>query len=1430
MPGKAAHALLFAVWLAALMMSFRDARAATPEYAAELAADRPLAHWRLAERATAIAADASGNRRDGRYSTGSSQFRFARLVTAGDFGVEFLGANSKIQVPHAVAFNARQLTLEALFTWRGRKPYRQRVLERPSRSPAEPAYALGFTEDGRIVFELRTSRPNVVTSDVRARERMPAHVAATYDGALARIYLNGELVKSAAVVGAIDSSGSQPMVLGNGYPGGRAINGTLDEIAIFASALSAARVRAHAAAGVIRRVPLRIDTPVPSARAGERPLVRYLSDSFPVQLGVPIPEGELHSPTRARLIGPNGAVETAQMKVLGRWRKLIGIGPAPAEEAIPIKWLQVSFNARLNALSSSAYYLEYGPLVQSPIKKPLLTRVGDDVLVDTGPLRFRVDRSSPRLLEQVWLDLNGDGRIEEREAVLARASPKKGLYFIDQSNRVWLGSAAALEVEDSGPHQVTLKLTGRYRSGGQRGADDNEWIVRIKAYANKPFLRIYHTIVFNSSSERRRYKDIGIELPLANLTAPSVRFARGSIRPRVYTPDQPEYLDNGLGQQWWITPAIGAGTRQVMLHQARHNLYRVYVDGRESSNHGHHRSGHWFDVSGASAAGTFGVTAAIRWTWQNYPTGFEWERSASGRDSMLRVHFWTRRAAAEETEGPRLLDFRPIPYLESRGRLPASEFGGAGARDIFRDQISARCAAAPYEIPAGLPARPGSQPCKGACMHADGVGLAKTHEIVLQFHREQLTPGASPAPETAFFLQKPVLAHVSPEWLRDSLALGRLHPKDATYPEIDGNPVCKSDADCGRRKCKADGRCQNFLDVHMDRYLLEQAVDGADRPPYGPTYPLDVPPDSSATRLWGDSYGAFDFGDILHKGKRAHRYWLHNRYFTPSVFWLWYARGGDRRAFEFGESNARHVMDIDTTHTEYDFEYKCGTPPRYPGKRRVFRGTPRVGDIGAIHWASSRPNAFACELRPAPRGGCERNPRGVQVPMFTVPADYASYLTTYYYLTGYERARDVAAEVADYIGTMARRPEQEYWRQTESRGLGAGLKAASDLYELFGGPWLETAAARTALDLIGMADGGRELAANRVSPPPALPGVAYGFGTPLDSSLTHMFAGAIAYLGLATEGTSPKRSDVARWLRDQVDAIAHTNMRQWPNGTGNHWLGMAAAFHESGNPATLGVGLDDFERVKASGWDDSGRSYQRSLTLFSLPYLMGALARPSQPVVRQVRSFTSGAELRVRKEVSEDVTLTLKAAATPYAALPLYPVRTLPNPPFLASSLPPAVPRPRDGEPRLCVAPCSAAMVVFGPAGGEIARRPYPASHSSARSRVWYNAGGWIERVLLRGPPGIYRARVEVQGVETGRPVLKGDRVVEIAERARPLFQLYAPHRQPGKVTPLAAAATGARAPLSSPGPNGQRYPFGFSARENCSKTPTPAPCTTIWR
>jgi Concanavalin A-like lectin/glucanases superfamily len=177
--------------------------------------------------------DVSGNGNDGSISG-------ATWTTSGKYGdaLRFNGTNARVNINNATSLQLRSgMTLEAWVyptsvssAWRdviykGNDNY---YLEGTSPNSSRPA--MGGTFGGTLYG----------TSPLTANTW--AHLAASYDGATMRLYVNGVQVASRAQTGAIATS-TNPLQVGGDSIYGQYFAGRIDEVRIYNRALSAAQIQ-----------------------------------------------------------------------------------------------------------------------------------------------------------------------------------------------------------------------------------------------------------------------------------------------------------------------------------------------------------------------------------------------------------------------------------------------------------------------------------------------------------------------------------------------------------------------------------------------------------------------------------------------------------------------------------------------------------------------------------------------------------------------------------------------------------------------------------------------------------------------------------------------------------------------------------------------------------------------------------------------------------------------------------------------------------------------------------------------------------------------------------------------------------------------------------------------------------------------------------
>lgn len=278
---------------------------------------------------------------------------------------------------------------------------------------------------------------------------------------------------------------------------------------------------------------------------------------LPVTAGVPFPKGALGADSHLRLIAANAEVPL-QTRVLQRW-------PDGS-----LKWVLLDF---ISAQPFAA--LEYGVGVTRAAVPPSAVKVADsanDVIVDTGAIKFTVSKRRFSLFDGVWR--NGEPIVDKPSEFILTA-PDGTVYNS-------LTAPDEVDVEDSGPVRAMVRVAGHHQAADGRKLF--RYVLRIHAWAGQPFVRIQHTFENDyTATDFSEVSSLTLRLPLA-----------------------------GTAKQWTLASAYGtfANAAPVTLQQHTDDRYSIPSRGLQ----GRRAAGvaTWND-------GSRTVTLAVRDFWQNYP-------------------------------------------------------------------------------------------------------------------------------------------------------------------------------------------------------------------------------------------------------------------------------------------------------------------------------------------------------------------------------------------------------------------------------------------------------------------------------------------------------------------------------------------------------------------------------------------------------------------------------------------------------------------------------------------------------------------------------------------------------------------------------------------------------------------------------------------
>ena len=212
-------------------------------------ADSPIGYWRLGD-IGAIARDELGLH-DGMYSGSCTQGVAGAIAGDANTAVTFDGGSCKVTMPVAFAFaGTAAFSVEAWVQTTANTQF-QMVLSDETRNATNPidGYALlvvPIANGGGPSLERVISQAGVKTP-VGLLGAGFEHVVATYDGAHVALYVNGAFSGQAADARAANTI-TQVAIIGAASVGNY-FAGTLDEVALYGTALAADRIAAHHQAG-----------------------------------------------------------------------------------------------------------------------------------------------------------------------------------------------------------------------------------------------------------------------------------------------------------------------------------------------------------------------------------------------------------------------------------------------------------------------------------------------------------------------------------------------------------------------------------------------------------------------------------------------------------------------------------------------------------------------------------------------------------------------------------------------------------------------------------------------------------------------------------------------------------------------------------------------------------------------------------------------------------------------------------------------------------------------------------------------------------------------------------------------------------------------------------------------------------------------------
>lgn len=697
---------------------------------------------------------------------------------------------------------------------------------------------------------------------------------------------------------------------------------------------------------------------------------------FPVAVGLVFPQGELKNPAAGAVLNDLGEKVPFESKVTAWW----------SAEKDSIKWLLLNFRAD----TDRKYFFD--PAGTREISDgPALARSRDDgaIEVDTGKIKVRLEPGEATVFRSVEMD--GEALVGESSFVVED----------DEGRALQSGGQWRLQLVESSPLRAVIRAEGPMALAGQESNPLLRLVIRYEFFKGESFVRMDHTFVWMQKSLEPGANAIALRL-----------------KPKVGSPGTVRIgLSDFTGESF---DAPFSTAEDLVAFQENYDRYLI-TEGSKTLAQGEHLGG-WISVEGQ---GGRGVGMALRNAWQTYPTAF------AVRGGALELGLWPVEAGRFSFEERDIMpdDFYYSDYWKNR---PNEREGGPSwfnTRDLEPEQFPQLLQALQKQIAAKDQPSPGrrigeflSQELRDRIEKADALApatdgfrarLAHGMNAFLadrDFYRPEDWTGVELRPKARELLSIPSDKRTRRDvvWLNrlliESAYPGAFSPSDKPhfiheFSEFGAVPRPQEYLHTGEGVARTHQITVLFFNGSTQRSMAElnslaqhplvirQDPESATRVPlFGYRFSAvdreKYPDLERAVDFWGqevirrfpelNEYGFLRFGLARNTTPRADLYrWVGGMQYDYQITpWLLFWRGGGREYYEAALDTTQYAMDVHTNH--------FNTRNHPTGYMSFVSGMP-------LPWAAMH-RAF--------------NMR-------------AHFLMMSYYLTGYDRAREVLQTAID---------------------------------------------------------------------------------------------------------------------------------------------------------------------------------------------------------------------------------------------------------------------------------------------------------------------------------------------------------------------------------------------------------------------------------